>query len=178
MSVPYETRSDWSWPEGAAREPWRPESIHPPGSFGEEEPNVHPEESNAAGANARGSDVPKPQRHYPPRTCRICLEEVQPSFEPMEGVASMFNPAPRVTYVSSDPASGRLIRPCKCRGSQAYVHEGCLQEVSIIGLLIFFVTPLLKCVLLLSCTPKIYLFAPYTPLLLRLTRVGNADRII
>jgi len=39
----------------------------------------------------------------------------------------MFNPTPSVQYISQDPASGRLIRPCKCKGSQRYVHEGCLQ---------------------------------------------------
>ncbi|OAA67200.1 ring finger domain containing protein [Niveomyces insectorum RCEF 264] len=33
----------------------------------------------------------------------------------------------RVRYVSEDPADGRLISPCRCKGSQKYVHEGCLQ---------------------------------------------------
>ncbi|KAL9586224.1 MAG: hypothetical protein Q9212_001049 [Teloschistes hypoglaucus] len=35
---------------------------------------------------------------------------------------------PSVSYESSDPESGRLLRPCKCRGSSRYVHEGCLQS--------------------------------------------------
>lgn len=39
----------------------------------------------------------------------------------------MLNPKPTVSYISSDPAAGRLIRPCKCKGSSRYVHEGCLQ---------------------------------------------------
>lgn len=30
-------------------------------------------------------------------------------------------------YVSDDPELGRLMRPCKCKGSQQYVHEGCLR---------------------------------------------------
>lgn len=34
---------------------------------------------------------------------------------------------PRVRYVSENPADGRLISPCHCKGSQKYVHEGCLQ---------------------------------------------------
>lgn len=38
----------------------------------------------------------------------------------------MFQSAPKPVYVSED--CGRLIRPCKCKGSQRYVHEGCLQE--------------------------------------------------
>jgi hypothetical protein len=40
---------------------------------------------------------------------------------------NIFRPKPRVRYVSDDPALGRLISPCKCKGSQKYVHEGCLQ---------------------------------------------------
>ncbi|KAI9793028.1 MAG: hypothetical protein M1833_000849 [Piccolia ochrophora] len=39
----------------------------------------------------------------------------------------IFNSGPSVTYESNDPASGKLIRPCKCKGSSRYVHEGCLQ---------------------------------------------------
>ena len=35
---------------------------------------------------------------------------------------------PHVTYESEDPASGRLLRPCKCKGSSRYVHEGCLNQ--------------------------------------------------
>ena len=71
---------------------------------------------------------PRNQRHYPPRTCRICLEVVPPTYEtPSGGLSGMLNPAPQVTYISQDPESGRLIRPCKCKGSQKYVHEGCLQ---------------------------------------------------
>lgn len=40
----------------------------------------------------------------------------------------MLQSKPRVVYVSSDPELGRLLRPCKCKGSSAYVHEGCLQS--------------------------------------------------
>jgi hypothetical protein len=75
------------------------------------------------------SELPESRAHYPSRQCRICLEEVEPSFEPVEeGITAFLNPKPKVEYISSDPESGRLIRPCKCRGSQQYVHEGCLQE--------------------------------------------------
>ncbi|KAM3074309.1 hypothetical protein ACMFMG_002878 [Clarireedia jacksonii] len=71
---------------------------------------------------------PKRRKHYPPRTCRICLETVLPIYEtPSEGLASMLNPTPRVEYKSEDDDLGRLIRPCKCKGTQKYVHEGCLQ---------------------------------------------------
>ncbi|KAL1884329.1 hypothetical protein VTK73DRAFT_23 [Phialemonium thermophilum] len=68
-------------------------------------------------------------RHYKPRTCRICLEVVQPTTETSEpGIGSrMFGSKPRVTYISEDPELGRLLSPCRCKGSQKYVHEGCLQ---------------------------------------------------
>ena len=72
---------------------------------------------------------PKQERHWLPRTCRICLEVVHPTFEaPSEHLPSAFQPTPRVSYISSDPQDGRLLRPCKCKGSSKYVHEGCLQS--------------------------------------------------
>lgn len=72
---------------------------------------------------------PKPaqsrQRHYGPRTCRICLEVVQPTYEPpSENMPGILQGGPNVTYNSPD--GGRLLRPCLCKGSQKYVHEGCL----------------------------------------------------
>lgn len=92
--------------------------------FGEaDDPEVDTEPTEPENAS-----TPRPRRHYPPRQCRICLEVVLPTFEtPTEGVSAMFNPAPSVEYISSEPESGRLLRPCKCKGSQKYVHEGCLQ---------------------------------------------------
>ena len=125
MSFPYDTRPTWSFPEDMVAPPPYEESPLP-GSFTPEEPEMR-EDAHSQVPNGSNS-APKSQRHYPPRTCRICLEVVQPSFEPAtEGISSIFNPTPSVSYVSSDPASGRLIRPCKCSGSSRYVHEGCLQ---------------------------------------------------
>jgi hypothetical protein len=64
-------------------------------------------------------------RHWPPRTCRICLETVLPTFHPPPAnVPEFLQGAPSVTYESDD---GRLIRPCRCKGSSKYVHESCLQ---------------------------------------------------
>ncbi|KAI9741252.1 MAG: hypothetical protein M1834_002968 [Cirrosporium novae-zelandiae] len=80
------------------------------------------------------SDAPHPrqppkQKQWGPRTCRICLETVQPTFHtPSDSLPEILRSKPRVTYESSDPESGRLIRPCKCKGSSRYVHEGCLQQ--------------------------------------------------
>ena len=68
------------------------------------------------------------QKHWLPRTCRICLEVVQPTFEnSSEHLPKAFQSAPSVSYISESPEDGRLLRPCKCKGSAKYVHEGCLQ---------------------------------------------------
>ncbi|KAI9644174.1 hypothetical protein NHQ30_007527 [Ciborinia camelliae] len=96
--------------------------------------NRHDSSTNDEHANEEASapepePEPEPQRrrYSSPRQCRICLETVEPTFEiPIEGIPSMLNPQPRVTYTSEDPELGRLMRPCKCNGSQRYVHEGCL----------------------------------------------------
>jgi hypothetical protein len=42
--------------------------------------------------------------------------------QPAEG---MFQSGPKVIYESEE--GGRLIRPCKCKGTSKYVHEECLQ---------------------------------------------------
>ena len=75
------------------------------------------------------NSAPKNAKRWPPRTCRICLETVQPKFSaPPDNIPDILQPSPTVTYVSEDPESGRLLRPCKCKGSSKYVHEGCLQQ--------------------------------------------------
>lgn len=87
----------------------------------------------AAGASDGSSAGPTPtqqqrQRHYKPRTCRICLEVVQPTTDIDDSLAGrVFSSRARVRYVSEDPELGRLLSPCKCKGSQKYVHEGCLK---------------------------------------------------
>lgn len=70
-------------------------------------------------------DGPEPIRNTqrrssdcPSRTCRICYETVQSRTDSASGES---------IYESSNPADGRLIRPCKCSGSQKYIHEACLQ---------------------------------------------------
>lgn len=100
-----------------------------PGSFSSGECTTN-NSIEAPSQEAKSPHQPQGYRkHYPHRTCRICLEVVPPTYESaIEGLAGMLGPAPRVSYISSDPESGRLIRPCKCKGSQRYVHEGCLQE--------------------------------------------------
>jgi hypothetical protein len=84
-----------------------------------------------AGAPEAPSPGPTPtqkQRRYKPRTCRICLEVVNPTTDIDDSLAGrVFSSKARVRYVSEDPELGRLLSPCKCKGSQKYVHEGCLQ---------------------------------------------------
>jgi uncharacterized membrane protein YidH (DUF202 family) len=106
----------WSWANLPTGEATKEEDEGSEHAHGEEADHVEEEE------------IPwRPQKHYPTRTCRICLEEVLPTFDiPTGGMPSILQPTPRVKYISEDPESGRLLRPCKCRGSQKYVHEGCL----------------------------------------------------
>ncbi|KAK1972173.1 hypothetical protein LZ32DRAFT_288874 [Colletotrichum eremochloae] len=72
-------------------------------------------------------EVPPKQKYHGPRTCRICFEVVHPTFEDPTAMGGFMGRPPRPIYKSEDPESGRLISPCKCKGSQRYVHEGCLQ---------------------------------------------------
>ncbi|KAL1972679.1 hypothetical protein VTN31DRAFT_7093 [Thermomyces dupontii] len=101
----------WNWPDDLSQHA---------GHAGEQPPR-----STDTGENS----APRPQRHYPPRTCRICLETVYPSTKPAsEHLPSYLQPPPRVVYESADPELGRLLRPCKCKGTSRYVHEGCLRK--------------------------------------------------
>ena len=95
------------------------------------EPTPLPPASSHQPQDETSSEQQQQQRrrtHYAPRTCRICLESVDPTFhtEAESALPSAFQPAPRVTYESPPGDGGRMIRPCKCKGSQKYVHEECL----------------------------------------------------
>lgn len=85
----------------------------------------HSEAENTEAADAP-PEHPDPRR-YKTRTCRICFDEVLPTFEPVNPTAQFLRQRPRVVYISDDPDCGRLMRPCKCKGTQKYVHEGCLK---------------------------------------------------
>lgn len=81
--------------------------------------------SQSGESSQTGQSSQSRRRFWPPRQCRICLETVQPTYHtPSEHLPGIFQGAPNVTYESEE---GRLIRPCKCKGSSKYVHEGCLQ---------------------------------------------------
>ncbi|KIW14024.1 hypothetical protein PV08_06805 [Exophiala spinifera] len=76
---------------------------------------------------AQESTRPSPTWTYPPRTCRLCLEDVYP-------VVSLYPPGvparlqrPIVEY-KNDDEYGRLIKPCHCKGGMRYIHELCLRR--------------------------------------------------
>jgi hypothetical protein len=64
---------------------------------------------------------------YPTRNCRLCHEEVVPTVT----VSNPSLPTPfrstTVTYISEE--GGKLIKPCKCKGTQRYIHEDCLADL-------------------------------------------------
>ncbi|KAL2160868.1 hypothetical protein VTH06DRAFT_1065 [Thermothelomyces fergusii] len=107
-------RSRWGWPSGA----------NPQGN----RDAAAPRSSGPAPAPTPTQGERQRQRHYRPRTCRICLEVVYPTTDIDESLAGrVFSSKARVRYVSEDPELGRLMSPCRCKGSQKYVHEGCLR---------------------------------------------------
>jgi hypothetical protein len=126
----FTTQPTWRWSGGAGKPrdgATRTPRQRVPGAFeeGEEATTKPPRHSNQAPPRTRPASAR--MRTWGPRTCRICLEVVQPTFHPPEPSLPGMPSSPRVTYDSEDPASGRLIRPCKCKGSSRYVHEACLQ---------------------------------------------------
>ena len=128
---------EWRWPQDVREDPPPPGTSAMPGSFQAAKPLRTSDASQPGQSDAHKNDqnpnpashaAPNPQRHWPPRTCRICLDVVNPTFHPpSENVPAIFQASPSVTYDSVDPEAGRLLRPCKCKGSSKYVHEGCLQ---------------------------------------------------
>ena len=121
---------DWQWPTNLPGR-WstdvdddeQPTQSSSTSSHGRHESSSHDSTSQARPADQAG-ETPPP-RHYGPRQCRICLEVVQPTYEnPSDDLPEMLQGMPSVSYFSED--GGRLLRPCLCKGSQKYVHEGCL----------------------------------------------------
>ncbi|KAL2179841.1 uncharacterized protein P884DRAFT_283041 [Thermothelomyces heterothallicus CBS 202.75] len=116
-------RPQWGWPSGVNSQANREATT----------PAVDEQTRRAASSSNPPSSGPTPtqrqrQRHYKPRTCRICLEVVYPTTDIDDSLAGrVFSSKARVRYVSEDPELGRLMSPCKCKGSQKYVHEGCLR---------------------------------------------------
>lgn len=111
----------WQWPSNPSAAPSDPEP--------QEDPRSESDRTTHNPTEVPDGSAPDPPKHYPPRTCRICLETVLPSFlPPSDNLPDFLQVKPRVVYESSDSELGRLLRPCKCKGSSRYVHEGCLQS--------------------------------------------------
>ena len=113
----------WQWPRDLPGQ-WQDVKEEEDDGAG---PSSHSDTYNSQPNPPQGqSESTQGQRHYKPRTCRICLEVVQPTYHPpSENLPGFFQGRPTVTYESED--GGRLLRPCKCKGSSKYVHEDCLQ---------------------------------------------------
>lgn len=137
-STAFDSKPGWTWPSDihktsatSGREEATKSSI--PGEFPQSS-TTQPDPSSKHPTSSPKPQPdrpkgPKPARTWLPRTCRICLETILPTFHPpSENIPDILQPSPTVTYDSEDPTSGRLLRPCKCKGSSKYVHEGCLQN--------------------------------------------------
>ena len=131
-SQSFATGRQWHWPQVTdAVLSQQNDEHHPiPGAFHEDPFPQAQNSSNSPKANeTRQKPKKEPKTSWPPRTCRICFEIVLPTYlPPSSAVPGILHPHPAVTYISDDPETGRLIRPCKCKGSSKYVHEGCLQS--------------------------------------------------
>lgn len=128
--------SSWTFPDDIGlrpRDTGERQESDIPCAFPQDEPAEsteaprHEDSSKASTSESHHRAPPRP-RAWPPRTCRICLETVYPSFPaPTEHIPDLLRSSPAPTYTSTDPTLGRLLRPCKCKGTSQYVHEGCLQ---------------------------------------------------
>lgn len=116
----YQTPGGWSWPDDLPKnESARGESST---SSSRQQPPGTSDRANTGPGSASGSRSRR--THWPPRQCRICLETVQPTFNAGSDSLPGFLQSPGVVYQDD---TGRLIRPCLCKGSSKYVHDACLQ---------------------------------------------------
>ncbi|KAF4464498.1 RING finger domain [Fusarium albosuccineum] len=118
-----DTHPTWDWSsvgDSSAAQQTQPERQPEP----ETSQSTSPRQPDATPrAEPRASSRNK---HYGPRTCRICLDTEEPRFPTATTTFGIPTSSSRPTYASDDPELGRLLSPCKCKGSQKYVHEGCL----------------------------------------------------
>lgn len=133
-STGFNPEPQWNWPRDIPLEPTFANTDAPrhrfvPGAFDEDAPPRPRQTRTSPKPQQPPQQPPRQERHWRPRQCRICLETVLPTFHPpSENIPNILQGGPSVTYESSDPELGRLLRPCKCKGSSKFVHEGCLQQ--------------------------------------------------
>jgi hypothetical protein len=114
----FQAPGSWEWPDDLPNsDPSHAESST---SSSQQQPSSSP--SGQAPSTGTGSQSRR--AHWPPRQCRICLETVQPTFNAASESLPSFLQSPNVVY---EDEGGRLLRPCKCKGSSKYVHDACLQ---------------------------------------------------
>ena len=117
----FQAMPGWYSPDGLPKkEPSQPSSTQPSPS----PPPPQPSGTSTADAPSADQGTGSRRTHWPPRQCRICLETVQPTFNVPSQHLPGFLQSSNVVY---EDESGRLIRPCLCKGSSRYVHEACLQ---------------------------------------------------
>ena len=124
-STSFSPTPDWDWRADVKTYPNQPDDANSSAS-----PEVSHHEPTEGESKRSVEQEPTSQAspNYPPRTCRICLEVVQPTYHtPSSNLPGILQSSVSVSYISADQEAGRLIRPCKCKGSSRYVHEGCLQ---------------------------------------------------
>ena len=132
-STGFNPHPTWSWPQDVraydAQASANRGASSIPGAFVDEPQPAQPNPDPSQCPKPVPKPAPRQRTHWPPRTCRICLETVHPTFHrASENVPGIFQAPPSVTYESTDADAGRLFRPCKCKGTSKYVHEGCLQS--------------------------------------------------
>lgn len=110
----------WYWPDDAPKTEPAHATSSSTGSTSQPPPSATSNTSDNSSSQSRSST----RTHWPPRQCRICLETVQPTFNVPSQSLPGFLQSSNVVY---EDESGRLIRPCMCKGSSKYVHEACLQ---------------------------------------------------
>ncbi|WPH03982.1 Hypothetical protein R9X50_00686500 [Acrodontium crateriforme] len=126
---PSATGSDWRFPDDIPGA-WSQDDVDNQSHAEQASTALQTEEprsTTASDGQPRGQQ--QKRQHYPPRTCRICLDTVLPTFHTNDSSpfpASITSDEIRVTYESPAGEGGRLLRPCKCKGTAKYVHEECL----------------------------------------------------
>lgn len=110
----------WYWPDDVPKN----ERPSQPAATADSTTQSQPSGPSNSGGTHTHDQGTRRRTHWPPRQCRICLETVQPTFNVPSQNLPGFLQSSNVVY---EDDSGRLIRPCLCKGSSKYVHEGCLQ---------------------------------------------------
>ena len=95
----------------------------------EENPTDHQEANPGPSRAERPRGGNRNNHRSKARKCWICLDEEMPEYVSPGLLGRVGGGGGKKTrvYRSEDPALGRLIAPCQCRGSVKYVHEGCIK---------------------------------------------------